>query len=411
MTAGEGKPTWVLLPESKLLNGARALSLLGCIVADVHNPTDDYAPEDISALRADPTLPPVQQVTATNSNTLLATASSAAANVRLSRILSASRTTSTEIAQSLSSTNIITRFLELHVDFFRRLLENETYKAEIERMYKSRTLTKKMDVAYMVVGVKTCLNARIENLTTLKSSVKAGMELPVGQLLQQLSGTPTQNYSGDNTAQDGATSVLDSLNVGTDAYRNVVSGLFTSCTATGEQVFAIQYREIKKHKDWLRGTESFEVQTLHSTTGPGIFGRHKEEEEGETSESDSIDEEDKDCSAESLKTDSGQAANGDSGKERMDADTSQLQREELAKALGQMEITKDKEIIEEAEALEQEAREVSKEETEQFSEELSREETVFGDKSSAGQIGDHEFELGSGLALGQIGELVVVRFI
>lgn len=81
MSTGEEKPTWVLLPETKLLNGSRALSLLGCIVADVHNPTDDYAPQDITSLRADSTLPPVQQVTATIINMPLATASSRAANV------------------------------------------------------------------------------------------------------------------------------------------------------------------------------------------------------------------------------------------------------------------------------------------------------------------------------------------
>lgn len=184
-----------------------------------------------------------------------------------------------------------------------------------------------MDVAYMVVGVKTCLNARIENLTTLKSSVKAGIELPVGQLVQQLLGDPIASYSGNNTSQGGTTPVLDSLNVGTDAYRNVVSGLFTSCTATGEQVFAIQYREIKKRKDWLRGTESFQLQALHGTTGPGIFGRHEEEEPGENSESESVDEENMDCSAQSLKPDQGQATNGGSGKEGMDRDAAQLQSE------------------------------------------------------------------------------------
>jgi hypothetical protein len=203
MSTGEEKPTWVLLPENKLLNGPRALSLLGCIVADVQNPTDDYAPHDISALRADVTLPAVQQFTTTDNRTLLAKAANSAARFRLSKILTASRKTSMGGVQSLASTNIITRFLELHVDFFRRLMADEVYKAEIKRMYHSRTPTKKMNVAYMVVGVKTCLNARIENLTMLSSSVEAGLELPIGEIIQQLAGSPNQRGPGDDVSGSG----------------------------------------------------------------------------------------------------------------------------------------------------------------------------------------------------------------
>jgi hypothetical protein len=65
-------------------------------------------------------------------------------------------------------------------------MANELYKAEIGRMSNGRTETKKMNVAYMLVGVKTCLNTRIENSATFSSSIKAGLELLIGEVLQQL---------------------------------------------------------------------------------------------------------------------------------------------------------------------------------------------------------------------------------
>jgi hypothetical protein len=51
-----------------------------------------------------------------------------------------------------------------------------------------------------------------------------------------------------------------------------VTGLFTSYTATGEQVFAIQYREIRRYKDWRGRIESIKAETLHGTSGPGLYG-------------------------------------------------------------------------------------------------------------------------------------------
>jgi hypothetical protein len=53
------------------------------------------------------------------------------------------------------------------------------YGQEIEDLFKDRVEAQNMDVAYLVVGVKTCLSAQITNLNTLKSSLNAGAELPV----------------------------------------------------------------------------------------------------------------------------------------------------------------------------------------------------------------------------------------
>jgi hypothetical protein len=33
-----------------------------------------------------------------------------------------------------------------------------------------------------------------------------------------------------------------------------------------------------KHKDWLRGTENYQIQAPHGTCGPRVFGSHKEQE-------------------------------------------------------------------------------------------------------------------------------------
>jgi hypothetical protein len=108
MSSEKARPTWVLLPDSKLLDGARALTLPDSVVADVRSPADHYEPRNLNEFRADPDLPPVQQTTASNTKQVFLSARDSATKASLSRILYAASSSAAANARSITSANIIT---------------------------------------------------------------------------------------------------------------------------------------------------------------------------------------------------------------------------------------------------------------------------------------------------------------
>jgi hypothetical protein len=136
------------LPDSKLLDGARAPTLLGSVVADVRNPTDHYEPRNLNELRADPDLLPVQQTTASNTKQLFLSARDSATKASLSRTLYAASSSAAANARSITSANILTRFLEHHPGYFKSSWQNMGKK--IEDHFKDSIEAQKMDVASLV---------------------------------------------------------------------------------------------------------------------------------------------------------------------------------------------------------------------------------------------------------------------
>src|SRR5580700_7852428 len=109
MVPYKDKPTWALLPPSKLLPGAIALELLGRVVADIENPTDHCVPRDIE--RFDKLLPKTLEAEQTSVDAVLRGATGSHVQIRLTQLFNSVFGTEQSQERRLMTQSVITRFL------------------------------------------------------------------------------------------------------------------------------------------------------------------------------------------------------------------------------------------------------------------------------------------------------------
>ncbi|KAN0083437.1 hypothetical protein V8E54_002525 [Elaphomyces granulatus] len=256
------KPTWAILPSSKSLPGSKALELLGCVVADIENPTDHRVPTDAAGFHKQ--LPKVLEVEDTDMKTMLNSTHALQVEARLAQIfgLDAGRQSSQQ--RQADAQSVITRFLVDHPRVFKTLVENSEYHQEILEMMDWNPVDKK--TAYMVVGVKSCLDTKVSEIRKFDSHMGGGTELPLDAALAACGVPPTGVASLDTVANTKQSNTRD---------------LLSTYTAVGERIFAVQYRQIKRHRDWLRWTAPSTLRYCdleHVSNEVGLFGDSDEEE-------------------------------------------------------------------------------------------------------------------------------------
>lgn len=235
MPSSRRKSTWAILSPSKLLPGSKALDLLGCVVADINNPTDYYRPKNIQATLQ--SLHSAITVEEEDVEIVLSSLYSAGVGLRLTQILKGGREQTDDSSSALQAHTVVTRYLEQHPDVVKTLDEN--HRAEILELLATKQGRKGR--GFLVVGVKTCLDAKLVDVGRLSKSQDAGIEVPVDVIL-----------AASGVAIPGAGMVL---NTGIEGHRAQVKSALTKHTVKGERVFAIQYAQVMRHQDWLHFSE------------------------------------------------------------------------------------------------------------------------------------------------------------
>ena len=94
--------------------------------------------------------------------------------LRLTQILKGSREHSDDSASALRAYTVVTRYCEQHLDIIKILDEN--HRAEIFELHSTKQGRKWR--GSLVVGLKTCLDAKLVDVGRLSKSHDAGVEVP-----------------------------------------------------------------------------------------------------------------------------------------------------------------------------------------------------------------------------------------
>ncbi|KAH0564777.1 hypothetical protein GP486_001834 [Trichoglossum hirsutum] len=275
MSKGIEGPTWAILSPSNLPDAGEWTTLLGSIVADFEHPLDYYIPDDIRRI-----LPRNTQSTPTedtNFKVALLRASGRGASARLGNILRASFKRDIRDEIHLISTNVQTYTLKQQLKVFALL--KKKFRKEILDMI-DRAPSRIPNTVFMVVGIKTCLDAKISSQNAKQEEIAIKSALPATSILTKGIGTPP----------------VTDIDLGGAASSTKKGNADDSQVAKGARIFALQYRLIKRETVWLQSVRPKRTEfDLGDNFVPGenaMFGG--EEDEGEEGDDSDIDDEDDD---------------------------------------------------------------------------------------------------------------------
>ena len=140
---------------------------------------------------------------------------------------------------------------------------------------------------YYVVGVKTCLDAELKNVVTMKRKIGGNVDVALAAALLATTGIPFP----------------DIINPGEDVSTETTKKASTKQTAKGERLFALQYGRVKYRRDWFCEPEMV-VRELHQVgVGRGLYGgRTGEDGVVDEEKTESEEEEDEEDGADGLQT-------------------------------------------------------------------------------------------------------------
>lgn len=225
--SSSAQPTYILtdrLPSSEIP------LLLGRVVADFASPTDEYIPEDPRLALNSKTL----EIIDTDFSTLFAGSKNNSIESKLGQILGVSAEDGHDGQNRLQSKFVRTRTLPQHREALKALLKN--FRPQILQLLKDNG-----GVAYMVVGVKSALDA------------EHGTERQFGNRTALAIGVPTGAIV--TAASHGIINLGQTADVDVNSSRARGRAFGTAATMEGEQVFAIRYRLVKLKKHFLGAQE------------------------------------------------------------------------------------------------------------------------------------------------------------
>lgn len=227
--AGKQKPTFILI--DRLPSEHHASVFLGRIVADIFHPIHEYCPENPSKVLEHA---PVD-VTDTNVSTVLAAGHSKSLRAKLDGVFGLSHSSGSNVEKQLVSTKILTRSLPQHRKSFAAI--DGAYHDEVLEL-----LTNNAGKGYMVVGIKTCLSAELEIKRDGHKENEANVAVPAGAIA--------------SAALHGAISPASIPNPSLEGSYIVHANWLARNVAEGEQIFALQYRQINLKKHFFSGKPS-----------------------------------------------------------------------------------------------------------------------------------------------------------
>lgn len=244
-STGVSQPTYLL--TDRLPNSEIPL-LLGRIVADVASPTDEYIPEDPRLALHSKTL----EIIDTDFSTLFAGSKKNSIESKIGQILGISAKDGHDSQNRLQSKFVRTRTLPQHREAIKALLER--FRPQILQLLKDNG-----GVAYMVVGVKSALDAEHATERQFGNRTALAIGLPTAAIV--------------TAASHGVVNLGQAADVDVNSSRARGRGFESAATMEGEQVFAIRYRLLKLKKYFL-GTREPDVDyggVKHGTVEAAVY--------------------------------------------------------------------------------------------------------------------------------------------
>jgi len=278
MPKGIYGPTWALLSPSNLLDDSERPKLLGSIVKDFEYPLAAFIPEDVNKIiPAKFVSKPTEDI---NFKVALTKASGRSSHQRLADVLDASFQKNIKNETHLEST-IVQTHRQKKQDMVFGILKR-LFKKEILGMIDTAP-TRNKGAVFMVVALKTCVDAQISSQVNRDEKASTGPNFPVREIAPATTCSPR--------ATKTSIAAEESLK---DGY-----GPEEAQVAKGARIFAIQYRLIKKDSSWLRipmpKPSTLEMGEHFIPSRNRMFNPPEKGEESDAEEAESIDsEEDED---------------------------------------------------------------------------------------------------------------------
>jgi hypothetical protein len=215
-------------PLDQRLPGSSSHELLGCIVSEPLNPFHIYTPthqspsEILKDIEVDTTLE-------TDIYTVVDNRYGSNLRLQLERLLNIHRESASATSRIIRADSVRTSRLRRHDAVFKGLAADPDVQAGLADVLK-----RGKGQAYLVVGVKTCYDGSFITAVEDKFSVTAEGTLPVREFAGALS---TLGYVGKITDPKVTVAMWKQLHAASAA------------KGVGEQVFAVEYRLVRKR--WL----------------------------------------------------------------------------------------------------------------------------------------------------------------
>ncbi|KAH7007719.1 hypothetical protein EDB80DRAFT_881213 [Ilyonectria destructans] len=249
-SANTRKATWALLSVNKLPPGKFTEHTLGCVVSDMENPTDDCFPPDNKDVLEAAKISQIFEMDDTNAEHFQRSVSDMDIRMKLTDIFSSRIAKSKDNETSISSQTVITRILTAHPTVFNAL--KNMHEDELRRRLKNnKTL-------YMIVGFKTCVDADISSYFRQVKEASTEVQVPVDKILLALGLSPTFG-----------------TNLSVAAQVKKIQEHLSEHIATGERIFAVQYRMITTEGTWLWKDTVLRAYPNHAA---GLLGEDDDEE-------------------------------------------------------------------------------------------------------------------------------------
>ena len=244
------------------LPGSEIPRLLGRVVASKESPTDEYRPEDPRAALKGKYL----EVFDRDFASLFWADRNKTAESKICSILDINFSSKEQERQNQFAAKFIrTRILPQHRDALTALLEKN--RTEITSL-----LVENGGVAYMVVGVKSCIDGRSNTRLSDSSNRSIAIDLPVSDAVA--------------AATHGIVTVGQALDSGVEFSSGRSVGADVTTTMVGEQVFAVRYRRIVLKKTFLSSKGAYvdygQIQRAHFDAG--VFDKTAVEETSDDDE-------------------------------------------------------------------------------------------------------------------------------
>jgi hypothetical protein len=276
------KPSFVLLSQ-KLPAETLVPKLIGRIVENVKQPTNGYRPEDPQThLTHEPI-----QVTDTDASVYRKSVSDGVAQAQLGQLFGLSAISSETDIAKLEGKTIVTRLLPQHRDAY-----DAIYAAHKESINKLLKLNG--GVGHMIVGLKTICDGTIKIVHEHEERVDGNLKVPAGMIA--------------TAASHGTVNLDDTVDPSLSAAKSVTAKWVARNQIVGEQVFAIQYREVvlmkqgglwKPKKGKVAELKAIHVVEFHD----GVYGEDQADEQAKEviyEDDDSEDDAEEDDSDEGL---------------------------------------------------------------------------------------------------------------
>lgn len=243
------------LPASETQN------LLGRFVKHFNSPLDVYTPEKPAEIFDSL---PVVQTTIKDAHLFIQSANDKTLKIVLQNLLSFGKASSGRQELNLGSSRIKTWRLRQREDVFKALIANDAVKRKVlEYLPVGGKL-------YMIVGMMTCEHAHIKGFGQSGNKVSSSGTVPVSQMAALVSGVPVSIPVGNIEVQTETLSSADwSL----------------SGKAQGAEVFAVEYRIVKRPFVGFGKSLSLAKKNPHFNTGL-TYGVSDDEDEESDSDGD-----------------------------------------------------------------------------------------------------------------------------